>query len=111
MQGPLPADWAAAWADSLTTLTLSSCGLTGAIPTPWNKNVLQALDISNNSLSGSIFDLVSNTLWRLDVSSNQLSGDVAALAIAPALSVVKLSNNTNIVGALTGPLGEFACVA
>ncbi|XP_073006813.1 putative leucine-rich repeat receptor-like serine/threonine-protein kinase At2g19230 [Typha latifolia] len=65
----------------ITTLNLSSSGLTGDITTSFaNLKAIQYLDLSHNSLTGSIPDELSNlrSLKLLDLTSNQLSGSIPA---------------------------------
>ncbi|XP_073006565.1 senescence-induced receptor-like serine/threonine-protein kinase, partial [Typha latifolia] len=63
----------------ITTLNLSSSGLTGDITTSFaNLKALQNLDLSHNSLTGSIPDELSNlpSLKLLDLTGNQISGPI-----------------------------------
>ncbi|RLN30717.1 putative LRR receptor-like serine/threonine-protein kinase [Panicum miliaceum] len=65
----------------ITTLRLSSSGLTGAVDSSFGDlKSLENLDLSNNSLSGPVPDFLAQlpSLKVLDLSSNKLSGRIPA---------------------------------
>ncbi|CAN6329487.1 unnamed protein product [Urochloa humidicola] len=86
----------------ITTLRLSSSGLTGAVDSSFGDlKSLQYLDLSNNSLSGAVPDFLAqmSSLTFLDLSSNKLSGRVPAVLLERHQNgslVLRTGNNANL---------------
>ncbi|KAK9734933.1 hypothetical protein RND81_04G172300 [Saponaria officinalis] len=91
----------------LSDLDLSNNDIHGEIP-EWllneGKETLQALDISNNFIKGSLEILPWEGLWFLDVSSNLLHG---ALPIPPATTVWFAASNNNFTGAINASICDI----
>ncbi|OMP03778.1 putative serine-threonine protein kinase, plant-type [Corchorus capsularis] len=85
--------------NSLKMLSLSNCELNGTLPTQGsicNLASLEDLDISHNSLTGTLPDCFSNLtfLRRLDLSSNQFSGNLSLSSLKMAsMEYIDVSNN------------------
>jgi hypothetical protein len=95
---------------SLQTLDLSSCALTGAIPTTIGTlSSLKLLSLTSNNLTGPIPPSLGAiaTLTTLNLSFNNLSGNIPdSLFNATSLLHVDLSHN-NLTGALPPELGNL----
>ncbi|XP_062184231.1 receptor-like protein 39 [Phragmites australis] len=104
--GELPA--AIGRLQSLSTLRLRDCGISGAMPS-WFENLrlLAELDLSLNNLSGPITSYREGSflnLNRLQLCCNSLSGPVPGFIFSlPRLEFVSLMSNN-----LAGPLQEFS---
>ncbi|XP_072967964.1 probable LRR receptor-like serine/threonine-protein kinase At1g05700 [Typha angustifolia] len=86
----------------VTTLNLSSHGLTGAIPKALAKlKAIKYLALSNNNLSGSIPSFLADlqSLVMLNLSGNQLSGSIPDALLqkqAKGLLELEVGNNPNL---------------
>ncbi|XP_072967965.1 probable LRR receptor-like serine/threonine-protein kinase At1g05700 [Typha angustifolia] len=86
----------------VTTLNLSSHGLTGGVPAALTKlKAIKYLDISNNNLSGSIPDFLADlqSLAMLNLSGNQLSGSIPDALLqkqARGLFYLEVGNNPKL---------------
>ncbi|CAN6352062.1 unnamed protein product [Urochloa humidicola] len=86
----------------VTTLRLSSSGLTGAVDSSFGDlKSLQYLDLSNNSLYGPVPDFLAQmpSLTFLDLSSNELSGSVPAALLEKRQNgslVLRIGNNAHL---------------
>ena len=88
--------WGVCYANDITSLNLSSTGLTGSIPPEiGNLTNLNYLWLSNNQLTGSIPSEIGNltNLEVLSLSSNQLSGIIPDEICNQGDSSPSLSNN------------------
>ncbi|KAK3140031.1 hypothetical protein QOZ80_5AG0394430 [Eleusine coracana subsp. coracana] len=96
---------------SVTTLQLSSSGLSGVVDASFSDlKSLQHLDLSNNSLSGSIPNFLAQmpSLRYLDLSNNKLSGRIPAdllekntkgsLVLRFCCFNARIDNNANLCG-------------
>ncbi|CAN6361369.1 unnamed protein product [Urochloa humidicola] len=86
----------------VTTLRLSSSGLTGAVDSSFGDlKSLQYLDLSNNSLYGPVPDFLAQmpSLTFLDLSSNELSGSVPAALLEKRQNgslLLRIGNNAHM---------------
>jgi hypothetical protein len=116
VQGALPTEWVAvgsAWGATLHTLELANSGATLSVPTAWGLASLTQCDLSGNSgITGALFQILAGSpLQYLDVSGCSLSADWSTISgapaeLMPAIQVLKISNNTGIVGSLPAPAGR-----
>ncbi|CAK9179470.1 unnamed protein product [Ilex paraguariensis] len=80
----------------------SSCNISGHIPLFQGCKSVYVIELSMNSLSGTVPESVSNCqgLVRMDLANNNLTGHIPVeLASLPAISVLDLSHNS-----LSGPI-------
>lgn len=92
----------------MTTLNLSSNGLSGSLPSVMRKFI--QVDLSGNDINGDISTIESweAPLEFLDLSSNSLSGSLPNMSsLFAKLTTLKLSNN-NLVGALPSLPGSLS---
>jgi hypothetical protein len=109
LQGTIPSTWGTGWS-TLTTLSISNCGLTGPVPDTI-PDVLERLELPGNRLSGSLPEITTasnaaSALRVLDVSNNDLQGSLPAMfGSHPGIVSVNLRGNR-----LTGTLpAEVRC--
>lgn len=75
LQGPFPVTWANSthWNTSLVHLELTHGNLNSALPTTWNLEALQHLDLGFNNMTGTFLQVITPALQYLDVSMNGLA--------------------------------------
>lgn len=82
---------------SVVDISLASNSLTGNIPTSWFITQLRSLDLSQNQLSGALWNSLFQEpmkLRRLNLSRNAFSGTMVPLLDTATLRRLDLSNNT-----------------
>jgi len=91
----LPSATAMAKLTDLTTLSLAGLGLTGTVPTTiFSLPILSVLDLSHNSLTGSIPEVTAEKMISLTLEGNALTGSVpASLLTLPMIFVLLLADN------------------
>lgn len=85
---------------SLTHILMASCGFNGTIPNEWTDSNLHVIDLSSNSLHGSV-PCFGAQLQQLDLSRNMLNGTFCGSSLR---SVTDLSlENNNLTGVFDLP--------
>jgi hypothetical protein len=92
---------------NLTALNFSANKLSGSLPPDLaNMALLELLDLSDNSLSGTISLGAMSQLETLDLSRNAFGGTLTNVVLAPKLQFLDLSDN-KIVGPIPVSSGWF----
>jgi hypothetical protein len=98
---------------SLSSIAISSVGMTGTIPS-WlgSLTALQTLDLSSNALAGTIPDIWGSltNLKALSLSGNQLTGTLPP-SLGSLLAVIQVDNNAGLNGSVPMSVLQNCAVA
>ncbi len=96
----IPGDLPRNISSSLKEILMASCGFNGTIPDSWTTSNLESIDLSFNSLHGSV-PCLGQKLVQLNLQNNKLDGTFCGSSLR-SISGLTLSNN-NMTGTFDLP--------